>query len=41
MDSPLSWFILVCITICFDAWFAKRAFDELEERNNHEWDDEW
>lgn len=41
MDSPLSWFILLCVAIYFGARFARRAFEEMEERKNHEWDDEW
>lgn len=41
MDSPLSWFILLCLAIIAGVWFAKRALEEMEERKNHEWDDEW
>lgn len=41
MDSPLSWFVLLCLAICFGMRLARRAFDEMEERKNHEWDDKW
>lgn len=41
MDNPLSWFILLCIVIYFGVHFAKRAFEEMEERKNHKRDDEW
>lgn len=41
MDSPVSWFILVCIAIYLGVRFAMRALKEMEERKNHEWDDEW
>lgn len=41
MDSPISWFILLCIAIYAGVWFAKKVFNEIDKRKreNDDWSD--
>lgn len=41
VDNPISWLILLCLAIIVGVWFAKKVFDEIEERKreNDDWSD--
>lgn len=41
MDNPVSWLVLLCLAVILALYLAHRAFEEMDERNNYEWDDKW
>lgn len=41
IDNPVSWLVLLFLAVIVGVWFAKKAFDEIEERKseNDNWSD--